>query len=223
MAGWLYLVVIAAGFFAEFFVRERLVDYRNASSTAHAIIANGLQFRLGLYADLTTILCDIPMELVFYLWLRRVNRNLALLGILFAFLGDAIMAVSELHGFAPLLILNGAQYLTTFSSNQPQTLALLNMHLLTSGLVTSMVFFGVHWFFLRYFVLKSRYLPKAIGILLVIASLCLLLNGFGYLLAPGWIPEFILLPDLLAELALCMWLIVRRVNLPEWEKVNTTP
>jgi hypothetical protein len=58
-AGWLYLIVIAAGFFAQFFVRERLVNYGDASATAHMIMAHGLLFRLGFTADLTTIVCDI--------------------------------------------------------------------------------------------------------------------------------------------------------------------
>lgn len=217
-AGWLYLIVIAAGFFAEFFVRERLIDYGDASATAHAIMAHGLLFRLGFSADLTTIVCDIPMELMFYMLLRPVAKTLALLVIIFAFLGDAIMAVSELHGFLPLLILNGTQYLTAFSNNQLQALALLNMNSLTAGLVTSMVFFGFHCFFLGYLIFKSRFLPKVIGILLAIASLCLLINSVGYFLAPGSIPEFILLPDLIAELVLCVWLIAKGVNLPEWER-----
>jgi hypothetical protein len=128
------------------------------------------------------------------------------------------MATSELHGFAPLLILGGTQYLTAFSNSQLEALALLNMNSLTAGLVTSMVFFGFHCFFLGYLIFKSSYLPKIIGILLVIACLCLLINSFGYFLAPGLIPEFILLPDLIAELVLCVWLIVKGVNLPEWEK-----
>ena len=217
-AGWLYLIVIAAGFFAEFFVREKLIDYGDAAATAHAIMAHGLLFRLGFSADLTTIVCDIPMELMFYVLLRPVAKTLALLVIIFAFLGDAIMAVSELHGFLPLLILSGTQYLTAFSNNQLQALALLNMNSLTVGLVTSMVFFGFHCFFLGYLIFKSRFLPKVIGILLVIASLCLLINSFGYFLAPGLIPEFILLPDLIAELVLCVWLIAKGVNLPEWEQ-----
>jgi hypothetical protein len=217
-AGWLYLIVIVAGFFAEFFVRERLINYGDASATAHAIMAHDLLFRLGFSADLTTIVCDIPMELMFYVLLRPVAKNLALLVIIFAFLGDAIMAVSELHGFVPLIILSGAPYLTVFSSNQLQALALLNMNSLTLGLVTSMVFFGFHCFFLGYLVFKSRYLPKVVGVLLMIASLCLLINSFGYFLAPGLVPEFILLPDLIAELVLCIWLIAKGVNLPEWEK-----
>ncbi|GLQ89013.1 DUF4386 domain-containing protein [Dyella flagellata] len=217
-AGWLYLVVIAAGFFAEFFVRERLINYGDASASAHAIMANGLLFRLGFSADLATIVCDIPMEMMFYLLLRPVNKHMALLVMLFALLGDATMAASELHGFAPLLILGDSPYLTAFSTSQLQAMALLNMHSLTAGLVASMVFFGCHCFFLGYLVFKSGYLPKIIGILIVIACPCLLINSFGYFLAPGLIPEFILLPDLIAELALCVWLIVMGVNIAKWKE-----
>jgi hypothetical protein len=221
-AGWLYLIVIAAGLFAEFSVREGLIHYGDASATARAIVAHDLLFRLGFSADLTTIVCDIPMELMFYLLLRPVARNLAVLVVLFALVGDAIMAVSELNGFVPLLILSGNPYLSVFSDAQLQALALLNMKSLTAGLVISMVFFGVHCFFLGYLIFKSRYLPKFIGVLLVIASLCLLINSFGYFLVPGRVPEFILLPDLIAELVLCVWLITKGVNLPEWEKSNAT-
>src|SRR4051812_10087311 len=83
VGGALYLVIIACGIFGELFVRSRLIVPGNGAATASNIIAHELLWRMGIACDLLMHLCDVPLMLVFYVLLRPVNRNLALLALLF--------------------------------------------------------------------------------------------------------------------------------------------
>lgn len=215
-AGLLYLVIIVLGVFAEFFVRERLIVPGEATATGNNIIAHQLLFRFGFTADLIAILCDVPMEVIFYLLLRPVNKNMAMLVLFFALLGDGIMAVNELSHYAPFLILGNIKYLAVFNENQLHALVLLCFNFHTVGLLISMVFFGFHCLFFGCLIIRSAILPKMIGFFLIISCLCLLINSFAYFIAPDLnVPELILLPDFLTELSLCLWLIVKGVKVPK--------
>jgi Domain of unknown function (DUF4386) len=219
-AGALYLIIIVLGVLAQFFVREKLIHYGDAAVTAGNIAGADLLFRLGFFSDLLTIVCDVAMELLFYILLRHVNKNLAVLVVLFALLGDAIMATTELNQYAATLLLGSAKYLTPFTTAQLQSLVLFNLNAQTGGLLISMVFFGFHCLFLGYLIFKSSFFPKTIGVLVVIGGAALLTNSFASLVMPSWdLPELILLPDFISELAFCVWLIVKGVNLQKWRQV----
>ena len=77
IGGVLYLLIIAAGLFAEAFVRDRLVVRGDAAATASNITAHQLMFRFGIAADLTTFLCAVALTMILYVLLKPVNRNAA--------------------------------------------------------------------------------------------------------------------------------------------------
>lgn len=218
IGGWLYLIVIVAGGFAELFVRSNLIVSGDATATAKNIMASESLWRLGFAADLINVVCYVAVTLILYVLLRPVNRNLALLAAFFSLMGCAILGIDGLGHFAALLLLGGADYLKAFDPHQLQALALLSLKLHGYGYAVSMVFFGSYCLLLGYLIFRSGYFPKFLGVLLTIGSLGYLTNSFAAFLAPAFEATIFLVPGGVAELSLCLWLIAMGVNVAKWEE-----
>src|SRR5579872_7538811 len=111
-AGFLYLIVIVGGIFAELFVRGRLVVHGDAAATAHNIQAHELLYRLGFSVEVLYCALNLPLALIFYKLFKVVNKNIALLGIFFDIAVNSLEAISTLGHFAPLILLGNSHYLT---------------------------------------------------------------------------------------------------------------
>jgi hypothetical protein len=223
VGGWLYLIVIVVGIFAEFFVRAKLIVSDDAAATAHSIMASESLWRLGFAFDLIGGALYIAITLILYVLLKPVDKNLSLLAAFFSLVGCAVGAVVALGHYAPLLILGGADYLKAFDPHQLQALARLSLKLHGYGEDVSIVFFGLYCALLGYLIFRSSYFPKFLGILLTIGGLCYLINSFADFLSPAFsakIPALILLPPGIAELSLCLWLIIVGVNVPKWREAT---
>ena len=222
IGGWLYLFIIAAGLFAEVFVRSNLIVSGDAAATAHNILASERLWRIGFAGEVFMLVCDVALALIFYVLLRPVSRSLALLAAFFRLVWVAIYGVNGLTHYAALLLLGGADYLKAFAPHQLEALALLSLKLHLYGYDIGLVFFGFHCFVLGYLIFRSGYFPKFLGVLLIIAALCYVVNSFAAFVAPAFAPMMfgglILLPAALAEYSLCLWLIVRGINVPKWEE-----
>lgn len=218
IGGWLYLIIIVAGGFAEIFVRGKLIVSGDATATAKNIMASESLWRLGFAGELIVLVCDVALALILYVLLRPVNENLALLAAFFRLVFVAIYGITGLTHVAALLLVGGADYLKAFEPHQLQALALLSLTLHEYGYAIALVFFGIHCFFLGYLIFRSGYFPKALGILLTIGSLGYLVNSFAIFLAPAFATTALLLPGGVAELSLCLWLIVMGVNVQKWEQ-----
>src|ERR1700731_4552740 len=120
IGGVLYLIIIAAGLFAEGFVGNKLVVPTDAAATATNIMAHETLFRLGIAADLGTFWCAVALTMILYVLLKPVNRNLALLMVFFNLVQDAIGGINELNSYRALQLLGRAEYLKVFSQEQLQ-------------------------------------------------------------------------------------------------------
>ena len=227
VGGWLYLIVIVAGIFAEFFVRSKLIVSGDATATAHNIMASESLWRLGFAGDLIGSALYVAITLILYVLLRPVDRNLSLLAAFFSLVGCAIGGAISLGHLAPVFLLAGADYLKAFDLQQLQALALLSLKLHGYGEDVAIVFFGLYCILLGYLIFRSGYFPKFLGILLPIGGFCYLINSFADFVSPAFsamIPVYILLPPAVAEFSLCLWLIVMGVNVSKWEeKANDLP
>lgn len=221
IGGVLYLIIIVAGGFAEGIVRSRLIVSGDAAATAKNIMASEWLWRIAFAAEMTIYVCAVPLVLIFYVLLRPVNRNLALLAAFFNLVSIAIEGINALSHFAPLLLLGGADYLKVFEPHQLQALALLFLNLHAYGFGISLVIFSFVLLLEGYLIFNSGYFPKILGVLLTIASICYLTDSFALFLAPAFqatIFPAILVPSFIGELSLCLWLIVIGVNVPKWEE-----
>ena len=141
IGGLLYLLIIAAGLFAEF-VRERFVVPGNAAATASHIRDHAFMFRLGLAADLSTFVCAIAVAVILYVLLRPVNRHAALLMLAFSLVQDAIGGLNALNTYRPCSS-SRAAYLKAFSREQLEAMALLSLNTQSVGFAVALLFFAV--------------------------------------------------------------------------------
>jgi Domain of unknown function (DUF4386) len=219
--GFFYLVIIATAMFAEGFVRGQLVVSGNAAATAANIMGSQTLFRAGLAADLVNCALDVAVAVILYVLLRPVNRNLALLAALLRIAADTILGCVGILHLAAIVILGGRDDLKVFSVPQLQALGYLTLKLHGLGYSISIVFFGFGCCVLGYLIYRSAYLPRLLGAFLVVTGFCYLFDSFAAIVAPSFSASLYpwpLLPGFVSELALCVWLIIKGVNVPKWNE-----
>jgi hypothetical protein len=144
--------------------------------------------------------------------LKPVNKNIALLFLLLNLGGFAIWCLSLLNLFAGLLLLSGADYLKVFQPDQLQAMLFINLY--KNGYIIAQIPYGLWLFPLGYLVFKSGFLPKILGILLIVDGFGLLIYVFQRFLLPGY--EVISYPcmavSFIAELSLALWLLIKGVK-----------
>ena len=220
IAGFCYLVVIAAGLFSEVFVRQALRVPNDALATAHNIQANEMLFRLGFVADLINFVIGIPTILIIYHFFKKFNKIILQIALALVIIQTAIIAVNLLNQITPLLLLGNDTYLNTFQQNQLATLSLLSLNIQSQGYAIGLVFFGFYCVLIGYAIFKTKAIPRIIGILYAIAGLCYLINSFTMFLSKGFAnPLFIYLaiPILIGELSLCLWLLIKGIDTSKLE------
>src|ERR671937_1011598 len=211
IAGALYLINILGGAFAIGFVPAIIGVGPDAAATAHNIQTHELLYRLGLAAHVVVTVTNVPLAVIFYDLFKVVNRRLALLDACFILVATAIEAAGLLNQFAPLALLGSGPYASALPAAQLQALAYMSVDLSGIGYSVHTVFFGVDILCMAYLVLRSRFVPRAIGLLLAIEGLAYLVYSFTNIVAPSAAAQlvpWIQLPAPVAEGALCLWLLV---------------
>jgi hypothetical protein len=111
--------------------------------------------------------------------------------------------------------------LSAFTPEQISAMAMLAVRSHTVGFGIALIFFGVECVILGYLIYRSRYMPKPIGVLMEIAGICYAINSFALLLSPPLSARLfpaILIPSLIAELSLAVWLLAKGVNAERWNQ-----
>jgi hypothetical protein len=217
-AGFFWLMTFLTGGFA-LFVGGSVVVSGEATATAANILAHEPSFRLGVAANLIATACYLAATLLVYDLLKPVNRNLSLLAAFFSLAGCAVGAVSFLFYLAPLVVLRGAQYLSVFTVEQLRALAFLFLGLYEQASIIAFAFFGLHVFLVGCLILRSTFLPRLVGALMVIGGVGWLTLSFANLLSPPlaeYLTPYIMAPGMLGEASLTLWLLVMGVSAQRW-------
>jgi len=207
-AGLIYLAIIALGLFGEVFVRGSLVVGGDVATTASNILSSQGLWRIGIATDLLMHILDVPLIVFFYLLLKPVSYPLALLATVFNVVQTCVLAINKLSLVATLSLLNSSELAAKL--NDSQALAFLTISLHSYGFGVGLIFFGLACVVRGYLIFKSGYVPRVLGILLVLAGISYLVNSFALLLSPplaALLFPAVLLPALVAELALAIWLL----------------
>lgn len=200
------------------FLRQNLIVAGDAASTAKNIAASEFTFSLSVVMDLVVQVVFIFLVLVLYKLLQNVNKNQAVLMTVLFLVSVPIAMLNTSSLFAALLLSNGADYLTTFTGEQAQALVPFFLELNEVGIYIAYIFWGLWLFPFGYLVFKSGFLPKILGIYLMVSC-------FGYLID---FATFFLYPDFgvsinmftgWAELFICLWLLMKGVNVKKWQKL----
>jgi hypothetical protein len=220
IGGILYLMIIVVGALGEIFVRGTLIVSGNAASTASNIMASQSLWRMSIAGDIMVHVFDIPLMLALYVILKPVNKNLALLAVLFNLIQTAVLVANKFNLLMPLFLLGNADYLKSFEPNQLYTLIQLFVRLHEYGFGIGLIFFGFVCLIQGYLLFRSGYFPRTLGVLMAIAGLSYLTNSFTLILAPAYAATIfpILVLALVGELSLSLWLLVKGVRVEEWKK-----
>jgi hypothetical protein len=216
ITGAFSLLTILTAIFAQGFVSGRLVVDGDAAATAANILAHKGLFQLAYAVYLIEMACNIAMTALFYDLLKPAGRSISLLAAFLGFAGCVIKTFSRVFFIVPLFILGGAHYLSVFSAEQLQTLALLFLKVNDRGAGMALVFFGFYALLTGYLIVRSTFLPRILGLLGM-------LGGLGWLsflyqpLAHRLFPYVVALA-LLGALAEIVWLLVFGVNEPRWKE-----
>jgi hypothetical protein len=223
-AGFFWLVTFITGLSAML-IGGRFVVNGDAAGTATNILAHESAFRLGVTGNLVATVCYLAATLLVYEVLKPVNRTVSLGAAFFSLLGCGVGAVVFLFTIAPLILLGGASYLSVFTAEQLQALALASVGLGMRANDLSLVFFGCHILLVGYLLVTSRFVPRFIGLLLAIGGVCYLSYSFASFLAPAFTKSlfpFVLLPGFLAELLLSLWLVAKGVDTQRWNEQDAS-
>jgi hypothetical protein len=214
VAGFLYLVHFVTFFLADNGVHSTAVGSVDVAATARNIMASEQLFRIGFVSFLLAAVFFLLSAWALYVLLKPVNRDLALLFVLLNLGGVAIQCISQICESAALLLLSGADYLQVFQADQLQALAMLSLNLYQNGFMIAQLLLNLWLFPLGYTVFKSGFLPRVLGILLIIDGVAMLTWFFQFFFFPGYevISTLCLAEGFIAEASLCLWLLVKGVK-----------
>ena len=211
VAGMLYLLLLAAPL-RLIYIPTKLFVTGNATATASNIAAHQTLFRMGIVADLFCGVVLIFLVLAFYRLFKGVDSYLAaLVVILGGVLPAAIDFFNVLNDAAALILVRGADFLSVFDKPQRDALAMLFLRLHHQEVVGAEILWGLWLFPLGMLVYKSRFVPRFIGVWLIINGFAYLVLSFIGLFLPhyeGTVSNYAF-PAQLGELALMLWLVIK--------------
>ncbi len=213
--GVVYLLYFLTAFFAAFLTKGLVVS-GDAAATASNILAHEALYRSGIAVALIANAFYIALTAYFYGLFEPVNRSMSLLAAFFSLVGCAVQIFGGLFQLAPLVVLGDNQWLSAFKVEQLQAAALLCLKLHAQTFNISLVLFAVYDLLIGYLIFKSTFLPRILGVLLMVA-------GLGWLTFV-WPPlatslsSYVLPLGALAEFLLMLWLLVKGVNATRWQK-----
>lgn len=213
MAGLLYLLYIITTIGADVFGRSKLIVFGDAAATAKNIMAAEWLFRLSFVGDLVSAVLFYLAAWALYMLLKPVNPGTALSFLLLNAAGTAVYAINLLNQLAALLLLSDANYLQAFQTEQLQALALFFLTLHKNGYWVSQIFFAAWLLPLGYLVYKSGFLPKILGIIMMIHFVGWLTTFLQFFLFSGFQAlTYVTYPlGLVSELGLTLWLLIKGV------------
>jgi hypothetical protein len=212
IAGGLYLIVVLTGIFSLMYVPSKISNWENPSLMIDNIVANEMLFRMGIVVGIFGYIFFLLLPLALYRLLSSVSKTPAVLMVAFASVSVPISLVNMLNKFSVLTLLSKANYLSGVDVALLHTQVIIHLDYYHNGNQLASIFWGLWLFPLGYLVFKSGFLPKAIGVLLMIGCFGYVFNFLGDFLFAGYnqtgIGRFITLPASLGELGICLWLLI---------------
>lgn len=218
LAGWLYLAIVPFSAFGILYVPSLLVVGGDAEATARNITASEWLFRTGTLSRMVAHIILVFLALTLYRLLKPVNKSHAMLMVALALLSVPIAFLNEVNHLAVLRVLSGVAYLEPFTAGQRHAQAMLFLDLWNGGTLIAQVFWGLWLFPLGYLAFRSDFLPRLLGILVIIGGSGYLLDAVVALLFPSsevTISYF----TFVGELSLPLWLLFKGVNVEHWQEV----
>ena len=224
-AGLLYLIIAVCGGFAFFAGYENLMVSGNAAETVNNILGSESIFRVGLAGDAFTFLGEIALTMLLYNLFKPVDKTLSWIAAFARLAMTAMIGMNLLNKLMALHLLSSADYLTVFSTEQLYAFAQLFLTAYGFGSLIWGIFFALHLLIIGYMIIRSGYFPKVLGVLFLFASFGYGVDSFGQFLFPQFeaVYNVIILATVPAELAFAVWLLIKGLNVEQWQQRMLTP
>lgn len=210
VVGIAYLFAMAVSIVAEMFIGSRLIAGNDAAATAQNIVAHEQLFRLGILCSLLVVVSDVSLITALYVILKRVNEPLALWATLLRLVGATLYATATLNYIDVVRLARGESFLQAIAMNQLQAMARLSITSYSAGLGVSFIYLGIGSTVFAYLWIKSRYVPKALGVLGAVASALLAAGALLFIVSPRlWAIVFpaYMAPLFFFEVGMGLWLL----------------
>jgi hypothetical protein len=218
VAGLTYVIIIVIGVLNSIFIDARLIIYEDINLTINNILSNEFLFRFGSTSVLILYVLVMLLSVILYLILKSVNKNLALLAMVFR-ISEALLGITTvLISFFILGLLNNQFNVKTIENTQLNILVAALLDLRTIGLYIVLLLVGLGGTIFFYLFYKSFYIPKILSIWGMLTYLSMIILSFIGLLFPEY-PDTIEIAlyglGTLFELTIGFWLLIKGVNLPQ--------
>lgn len=218
-AGLLYLAVVPLGIFSLLYVPAQIIAPGNAAATVANMIERETLFRLGMASDMLAGIIMILVVGALARLLRPVSESATWLMVGLLLVAVPIAMLGHAFQLAALLLVSGSSYLEVFTSEQLHALALWSLRMHGYGTNIAFIFWGLWLVPLGYLVFRSRFLPRVLGVLLVIAGAGYVGGSFASILGhstsiglvTGW-----------GEVVFLLWLLLKGVDVERWRQTITT-
>jgi hypothetical protein len=216
LSGLVYLLLVVSGIVNLLYIPSQLFVRGNASKTLENIINSELLFRYGIVSGVVTFLTFMILPLILYKLLHKVNKNHAILMVIFALISVPISFVNLLNKFSVLTLISKAGYLQVMTNIELQTQVMLHLDYYNNGNQVVQIFWGLWLLPFGYLVYKSGFLPKILGIFLMLGCFGYLIEFFAHFLIPTYnnslIQTLVGIPSPIGEIGICLWLLIMGTN-----------
>lgn len=214
IAGFTILLMALIAPFSEIFVYPKLVDAANAAETVKRITDHKMLFVSAIFGYWLTFSGDIVVSWAFYILLKPVNPSLSLLAAGFRFAFSLTSLVALLNLVAVFRLVTTHDYLSLFGQTQLYAQVMFYLITFRSGYHFAILLFGIHLILIGCLVVKSSYIPKIMGVVLVVSGLGYLTDALQPFLFPGFSSGFITI-TFFGELIFMLWLLIKGSRLKE--------
>jgi Domain of unknown function (DUF4386) len=210
-AGAVYLALTLIAPLTMMYIPAKLIVHGNATATAENVIAHETLFRIGIVAGLFTSVIFILLGLALYRLLSGVNKPQAFLMITFVLVSAAVAFVNELNNVAALNFAGGSGYLAVFEKPQRDALAMFFLQLHNQGQFINEIFWGLWLLPFGLLVYRSGFLPRLLGVWLILNCLAYLILSVIALVAPDQYDTAFRLatPVCFGEIAILLWFLIK--------------
>ena len=211
-AGVAMVLSIVFGFLGEMYLPGTIIVPGDSGATAANIVAHPLRFRLTFASYLVEGICDAALALFFYVLLKPVNRNIALLSAFFGLVAMITFAVAQSSFYAASVVLRDAGVMAAFTEDQRNALAFLATRIGATIAGLFLCMYGIMSMLRGWLIMRSRYLPAVLGVLFMIGGAGFFVRSVTYVVAPAYSSALMLIPMAVAGIPLTLWLLVRGID-----------
>jgi len=217
LAGILLLISVIAGGYGESYIPAKLLAPTDIAETSRRVASSLGLLRTSFAAYLIEAACDLTLTAIFYVLLRPVSRPLSLIILCFGLFSTATYAVSEIVYFVASLPYSDADMIKVLSPEIRQTITYVSLTVFGYIFVLFTGFYGLAEILRGYLIVRSRYLPAWLGILVALGGAGFLAKNIVFLAAPQHDSMLFVLPTLIAMLTTAFWLLIKGINPAAWQ------